>query len=313
MPGGGDSQYHITEFDIQTLPANGLVLVLGKRGTGKSTTCRYFLQQSVHAGVGAHVVICGSESVAQSWQKVVHPLFVVDITAATSYLARLIKKQNDNIRKFKGREYPPSLHVSVVLDDCVGTSSFAKCPELQYIANNGRHLNMCVYVLCQYLNQVSPEIRTNFDIIVALATANRMNITKLYNEFCSMCSARDFKYVLTAVTENRGVLVIDNRNNGMSLVDVCFYCNVPYPFDEAPLCPPAMIEFANKHYVPEGHTWGNPLSPTEDDDSTARLTESDVEDSSVGWCGRGKRSVFRDNSRVVMVRMVPTVTKKKMD
>jgi len=246
-----DATINVDSFDFNRLPQHGLFGILGKRGTGKTQIARYILQQLSSARTGMFAVIAGSKMVESSWRTVVHPLYIISgLSDGAGYLGRIINQQNRNLCKYeaRGEEIPASLGITIVLDDCASINSIMRSKELAYLAANGRHCHVTILILTQYYNQIITSVRCNIDIMFVLATANAKIISKLREEFASSTSMRLFKCIVSAVTDNFGCLVIDNRINAKTHENLKSM-RIPYPFEEQRLGSQSMWHFAEAHYL----------------------------------------------------------------
>lgn len=238
----------IHPFDFATVPSNGLILLIGKRGTGKTTYSQYTLQFSKYKSEGIFVVMCGNDAVKHAWSSYVAKLFLID--PSVEYLQELIDTCNRLVQKYGEYSVPKEHHVTLVMDDVACISKLMNSKQLQYIASNSRHLPLQVIILAQYFCQVSKEVRSQFDMVIALATANRKNINALYEEYCSVVEMRVFKGILSAVTENYGALVIDNTGHSSDINHVCKYAKIhPYPPDMQKLGSPDAWEYSRTHFL----------------------------------------------------------------
>ena len=86
----------LKKFDIKTIPADSVVLFIGKRNTGKSFLVRDLLYY--HQDVPVGTVISGTESANMSYGKMVPPLFVHDEYTA-ELLEKVIKRQKIIVSK----------------------------------------------------------------------------------------------------------------------------------------------------------------------------------------------------------------------
>jgi len=105
-------------------------------------------------------------------------------------------------------------------------------------------------MLVQYFNQIVPEIRTQFDIIFILATANKNTINKIHEEHIGASTPRLFHIVLTSMTQNRGTLIIDNRLNASTIEECCFFApSYTWPLPECRFGEPSQWNFHEAHYL----------------------------------------------------------------
>ena len=75
----------------------------------------------------------------------------------------------------------------------------------------------------QYAVGIPPEMRSNFDYIFLLAEDFISNQKRLYEHYAGMFPSFDiFKQVFAEVTQNYGVMVINNRIHSSNITDKVF-------------------------------------------------------------------------------------------
>ena len=273
------------------------------------------MQQLPSSKVGMFAVLAGSRMVESAWKSVVHPLYIVSaLNNGAGYLGRIIDKQNTNLSKYeaRGKPIPAELGITVVLDDCASIGNIMRSKELAYLAANGRHCHIAVFVLTQYYNQITTSVRCNIDIMFVLSTANVKTIAKLRDEYASCVSMRVFRYIINTVTNDYGCLVIDNRVNAKSSEN-CFSLRIQYPFEESRLGSDAMWSFATTHYLNVDDRamqervarQGQLMSDTAEGCDASGLSEHDIENL------KRMRSVYSDKFGRVTIKTVSS--KHKLD
>lgn len=254
----------VASYDWADLPPCGFFEVLGKRGTGKTTWTQYILQHSPSRFTGNFIVMAGSETAKSSWSKVVHPIFVVD--ADLQYLEKLRDTQNELVRQYarSGEPVPACRQVTLVLDDVSSNKKLMRSQILSYLASNSRHLQMSIYVLAQYHCQIVTEVRNQFDLVFMLSTSDTKSIVRLHSEFCSGVDIRIFKHILAHVTQDYGMLVINNQATSTQIDSICFHATMPtYPPVIERLGPSEVWEFGEDYYYDEHSTRPDTLTADE--------------------------------------------------
>jgi hypothetical protein len=245
----------VKAYDWETLPDCGFFEVLGKRGTGKTTWTQYILQSSPTRETGNFIVMAGSETAKSTWSKIVHPIFVVD--PDINYLENLRDTQNDLVRKYtkSGGPFPSERKITLILDDVSSNKKLMRSQIMSYLASNSRHLQMSIFVLAQYHCQIVTEVRNQFDQVFMLSTSDTKSIVRLHAEYCSGVDFRIFKHVLSHVTQDHGMLVIDNQATSAQIDSICFYANMDtYPPLLEKLGASAVWEFGEDYYCDEHAT-----------------------------------------------------------
>jgi len=76
----------------------------------------------------------------------------------------------------------------------------------------------------QYAVGIPPEMRSNFDYIFLLAEDTINNRKKLYEHYAGMFPTFDiFQQVFSDLTENYGMMVINNRIHSKNITDKVFW------------------------------------------------------------------------------------------
>ena len=296
----------VKPIDFKIIPSTSYIIILGKRGTGKSTWARHLMNNMQVARGGMVVVMAGSERVKQSWGEHVPPLFVVDVSV--DYLVNLIKQRNAIVRKYEGKPFPPAQRMVLVMDDTSSNKAFMKSKPMLYLASNSRHLEMIVILLAQYLVQIVSEIRSQPDFVLTLNTSSLVAMRKLNEEFVASETLRIFRSVMTAVTSTPySCFIIDNRVNAVKLDDHCYYGKMPWPLEDVRLGSPAAWDFSRKHYLPNQGSVADKLKHLLEDDEDFDV---DAHDLTV----LENKHVMSDRLGRIVVRVLPpNLQKTKTD
>lgn len=286
----------LTEFSFSSLPRTGFYEVLGKRGTGKTTWTKYMLQFTPHAHVGMFVVMCGSETIRESWSEVIHPMYIQG--PRVDYLETVVNDRNELIRESRlaGRALKEEEHLTLVLDDVASVRRIMRSNVLAYLASNSRHLHMSIFLLAQYHCQIPAEIRNQNDLIFMLATHDQKTIRRVHAEYASCLDRRAFEHVVSYCTDNYGMLVIDNRSIGSDFDSICFSARIS-DYNElqfAKLGSQSLHQFIDHWYFDENH-------PT--DQEAVEWTQSQQEKDMVKQI-MGNRRIFQDRRGKLVIRTV---------
>ena len=291
----------VHEFNIKDIPYNGFIQILGKRGTGKTSWAKHICANLEDNGEGIFIVMAGSEKVKESWAEMVPKLFIVDPNEA--YLEKIKNIQNKNIKIYnmKKQPFPRDLHITLIMDDCASNKSLIRSKIMSWLGSNGRHIELRVIFLTQYINQVIPELRCQFDVVLLLATSNKRNVAKFHEEFVGCGELRIFHTILNAMTEDNGALIVDNRANASTMTSCCYYGKiVPYPIPAKLLGNPDTWEFNDKHYYAvDNNIIDNIDNDVEDEEDIIGEISSKMES-----LGKEKR-LYSDKFGSILVRRIP--------
>ena len=278
---------NIYPFDFNSVPSHPIIVFIAKRRGGKSTWMSEVGKQLPCMRKGIVMAMAGSEETKDDWKKAgVHPLFIHDPSIQT--LEKLRDTQNRRYLEAKAQgkeEMDEKYHVKLFIDDVGCFKKIMQSLVMDYIASNGRHLCLTLLVSLQYFNQLSSAFRAQVDLLVALGSSHRRNITKLYDEFASFAELRLFKSVLAGVTESYGALIIDNTKTGCTVLsDNCFFSKIEhYPIPPQVYGSAALNKYAKKHYIDrqrasllKNKILANDIEDDQEDDDDSVFDDTDL-------------------------------------
>lgn len=149
-------------------------LIIGKTKSGKSELLRYLLTP-IRPEFQKIFVFSGTEKVNSFYKKFINPNCIYN-EFNSKFLQILINKITD--MKMQDTNYNKKFFL--IFDD-VGTD-ITDNKELQKLFTMGRHLNISIVVLLQYLSQVKPVIRDNASYIL-IGQQNAHSVELLADNF----------------------------------------------------------------------------------------------------------------------------------
>lgn len=210
---------NIRRFDPSTIKPHRIVVVVGKRGTGKSVLLRdllYHARDKLDYGVAmspTHETAEGFRAFMPQtsvYQEYSHPI-----------VERLIEHQK-NLANTRGADKLRSLFL--VLDDCLYDQKVLKSKQIRELFMNGRHMRCFMMLAAQYMMDLSPALRTQVDYCICLRENIHANREKLYKFFFGIFPKYEmFSRVLDACTANYECLVIDNTVQSNNISDCIFW------------------------------------------------------------------------------------------
>lgn len=239
---------NIKEADFSSIENCASIALLGKRRTGKTTWCKYILQ-NLNNHIGRFVALCGNKDNASEWKRVIQPLFVM--AKSLEHLKKLRDYQDTKVSMFSEQQLPvpKKYRICIILDDCGSDRTFMHSNIIKDILSNGRHYGMTVIILCQYLNQMHSENRDQIDYLGMLHTSNVKNIRKVHDEYVNVCDLRTFKFVLNACSSKRGMCWIDNTRNPTTIEDCVFFKRIPWPYEFKKVGTPHIRQYGHQHHM----------------------------------------------------------------
>ena len=121
-------------------------------------------------------------------------------------LAKVIQRQK-NV-KATGSLQP----VAVVIDDCAHDPRFSS--DLQSLFANGRCVGILLVVVVSYVNSLTPVMRANADVLVALRDDNEHSRKQIHREWGGMFDKlSDFENVYLDLTQDFGSCVLTKSSS----------------------------------------------------------------------------------------------------
>lgn len=219
-------QLHLKKFDVSQIADDKCIVLIGKRGTGKTELIKDILYYKRDFPVGT--VINPTESANRNFSSMVPPIFIHE-EVRPEIIENVLKRQTIIIKKIhKENQMYGTCKIDprafLILDDCLYDGAWKKDKNIRYIFMNGRHKKLFFMVTMQYVLGISPELRTNVDYIFILRENIIANRKRLYEAFAGMFPTFEiFCTVMDACTENYECLVIDNTSKSNRLEDQVFW------------------------------------------------------------------------------------------
>jgi hypothetical protein len=219
-------QLALKKFDITKVQDDNVIVLLGKRKTGKSFLVKDIMYY--HRDIPVGTVISGTESANCFYGKIVPRLFIHDEykpDIVENILKRqrgITKKANKEIAQYGSSTIDP--RAFLIMDDCLHDSCWKKDKNIRYIFMNGRHQKIMFILPMQYPLGVPPDLRTNIDYTFILRENNFNNRRRIYENYASVFPTFEvFCTVMDNVTEGYGCLVVDNTSRSNKLEECVFW------------------------------------------------------------------------------------------
>lgn len=216
----------IQEFSLDEMCRDPSIIMIAKRGSGKSWIAKAILYKMIDIPVG--VIISTTEKDSPFFSE-----FFPDTYIYYQYDSKIIKKllirqklilKKAREKKLKGKFLDP--RAIMVMDDCLASKGkWAKDPLVYELLFNGRHRRITYLLTMQFPLGITPELRSNFDYVFLLAEEYISNLKRIFEHYAGMFpDFNSFRQVFRQLTENHGAMVIKNRGPKVDLYDkIAFY------------------------------------------------------------------------------------------
>ena len=216
----------LRKFDMTNIGDDKVVVLIGKRETGKSFLVRDLLYY--HQDIPIGTVISGTESANAFYSNIIPSLFIHDsfepkIVDSVLKRQKLVNKKIQSDKQYYGGSNKDP-RAFIILDDCLYDKNWVKDPIIRAMFMNGRHYHLLFIITMQYALGIPPNLRTNVDYVFILRENLINNRKRLYEHYAGMFPNYDmFSQVMDQCTENYECLVIHNNAKSNKLVDQVFW------------------------------------------------------------------------------------------
>ena len=218
---------NLKKFDMNLVSQDKVVVLIGKRNTGKSFLVKDLLYHNRDIPVGS--VISSTECANEFYSKMIPPMLIHDeyseeIIDKILYRQKKLKKKLDvEIEQNSYSNLNPNTFL--IMDDLMDSAKqWVKSKNVRTCFMNGRHYFILFILTMQYPLGIPPELRTNIDYIFILRENIISNRKRLYEHYAGMFPTFDiFCQVMDNCTEDFQCLVIDNSSKSNKIEDQVFW------------------------------------------------------------------------------------------
>lgn len=210
--------FSLKKLKIDTIDFTHSVCVfIARRKTGKSFLLRDVMSHFRDVPFG--VVISPTERANSFFAD-----FVPGVCIKPAFKPEIIQSLiNRQLEKIKQSKKDPSIDTRafIVLDDCLHDKSWVKDEGIRELFFNGRHYHIGVAICLQYALGVPPIMRGNIDYVFLLKEPLSNHKKRLWEYYAGIFTKYSvFSQVFDQVTDNYGVLCINNSSLASKLTDV---------------------------------------------------------------------------------------------
>lgn len=200
----------LPKFDPSQMKPHRTILLIGKRGTGKSTLMEDLLQHMTY--VDYAMCFSPTQDSLDMYQRHMPASWThADFDPARVESMVALQRATPKERK---------RNVLLVLDDCAADKRVTKSAAIRDLFYNGRHQHCTFVMSMQYCLDLGPDLRSNIDYVICLRDGILANRMRLHKYFYGMFEKfADFCTVLDHTTDNWGALVVDNTTSSNDISD----------------------------------------------------------------------------------------------
>jgi len=226
---GGEGSLPISEFKLESMVVNPSIVMVAKRGSGKSVVCRAILKHFRDIPVG--MIIAPTDRMNCFYGNF-FPESYIHYTYKSEIIERLLARQEKIIDKKKRKEERGKSLDSrafIVMDDCLSKKgTWMRDPPITELLYNGRHYEIMYILTMQYPLGITPELRGNFDYIFLLAEDFVSNLKRIYDHYAGMFpDFNSFRQTFVQLTADFGCMVISNRGARASFLEKIYWYKAP--------------------------------------------------------------------------------------
>jgi Poxvirus A32 protein len=223
---GGEGKLPINEFRLESMCENPSIVMIAKRGSGKSVVCKAILNHFSNIPVG--MVIAPTDRMNCFYGNF-FPNSYVHYNYRSDIIERLLYRQDRMIEKRKKKERRGGKQLDsrafIVMDDCLSKKgTWMKDQPILELLYNGRHYDIMYILTMQYPLGITPELRGNFDYIFLLAEDFVSNLKRIYDHYAGMFpDFNSFRQTFVQLTADFNCMVIVNRGARASFLEKIYW------------------------------------------------------------------------------------------
>ena len=214
------AEIQLKKFSMKDITSDKVVVLIGKRDTGKSFLCKDLLYH--HQSIPVGQVISGTEAANSFYGEIVPKLFIHD-EFKPEIISNILKRQKSMVENMRSN---PNIdpRAFLILDDCLYDNSWIKDKNIRSVFMNGRHYKLLFILTMQFALGIPPNLRTNIDYVFILRENYVSNRRRIYEHYAGMFPTFEmFCQVMDQCTENYECLVINNNSKSNKLQDQVYW------------------------------------------------------------------------------------------
>jgi Poxvirus A32 protein len=214
-----DIHVRFHRFDMSSMKPNCVVLIIAKRGSGKSMLVKDMMYN--FRTIPMAVAVSATEELTGFYQDVMPPV-CVRFEYSQDVLLKVMNRQKAVIH-MKKRNPTIDARAMLVLDDCTTETIGSRDPLLRKLFFNGRHSELLLVLTLQYPLGIPPDMRGQVSYTFILADNSHHHRKLLWEKYAHVFPTFHlFCKIMDDLTSNYGCMVICNDHIG-TLQDCVFW------------------------------------------------------------------------------------------
>uniref|UniRef100_A0A6C0LQ11 Uncharacterized protein n=1 Tax=viral metagenome TaxID=1070528 RepID=A0A6C0LQ11_9ZZZZ len=218
---------------MNMIPDDGVVLFIGRRGTGKSWLIKDLMWYKQKFPIGT--VFSGTEGANAFYGSMVPSLFIHDEVVPQT-VSNVLKRQEQitkTIRKETEVRGSSALDrkAFIIMDDCLYDNKWVNDKWIRSLFMNGRHYGLLYILAIQYVMGIPPVLRGQVDYVFILRENQVSARRRIYEQFAGIFPTFElFCQIMDQCTEDYECLVIHNGAHTNKIEDCVFWYKAqPHP------------------------------------------------------------------------------------
>jgi len=220
--------FEVKKFDIEKLiyKKNPTILIMGKRGSGKTTLVKDIIHKNIHKYINNDNIIFASTGRGDNFGEYKIDNIMKNNIIQTEYNEDILKEYlnkkmidiKENIRE----------NTYVIFDDVIYSNKVVKTDKfLQDLQLNNRHYLITSIFTQQYPIKFPIEFQMNFDYIILVGDDFISNLRKIYDYYAGIFPSFDsFRQIHRELTEDHRCMIIDNTIRSGDIRDIISWYKV---------------------------------------------------------------------------------------
>lgn len=233
----------ILPFDINRIEKGNIIVVIGKKNTGKSVLIKTILHHLNKLNIPIGTVVSYTDHLNKYYERFI-PSMLIHAEYTPELLDKVMKRQET--AKREGWKNPDAF---LVFDDALADAkTWTKDKNMKEIFFNGRHHNITFILAMQDMMAIPPGFRGNIDYVFILKNNIAADRKRIFEHYAGCFGEKKlFDEVFPMLTNDYRCMVIDNQTQSYNLSEQVFVFK-GNPNLDFKMCSPSVWKVSNTGY-----------------------------------------------------------------